>query len=242
MFKRLVFTIVEANPHKLPMSRLLEYLTELATVLGSRDSIHFLAVGEGSAPCVMEVDAEEEPLVISRVQEVANGKGTQEAERAYKRLQHFLREDEYSAELATEAGDVILDFPPRDDDKAQAYGPFWQDGTLDGILMKIGGMDETIPVHLLYEGKHYACNASIEMARKLGHHLLQKPVRVYGRGQWYRHANGKWELRWFNISDFEEMDDSSLPEVVSQLRAIPGNELTSLRDPLETMRKIRHGE
>lgn len=242
MPKKLVFKIAEADPHALSMSRLVEYLTELATVLGSRDSVHFLRVEEGSAPCVMEVDSDEEPFVISRVQDVASGMGTQEAQQAYKKLIQFLRDDEYSAELKTETGDVILDFPLTVEEEAQAYGPFWQDGTLEGRLMKIGGMDETIPVHLLYEGTHYVCNASIEMARKLGHHLLQKPIRVHGKGQWYRNVSGRWELHWFNISDFEELDDSSLPDVVSHLRAIPGNELTSLPDPLEEMRKIRHGE
>jgi len=242
MPKRLVFKIAEADPHGLPMTRLLEYLTELATILGSRDHVHFLAVEEGSAPCVMEVDSAEEPFVISRVQELAKGVGTHEAQQAHKRLRKILREDDLSAELLTDRGNVILDFPVEDTEEVQAYGPFWQDGTLDGILMKIGGTDETVPVHLLYEGTHYTCNATVDMARRLGHHLLQKPIRVHGKGQWYRNVNGKWELRWFNILDFEELEDSSLPEVVGRLRAIPGNELSSLRDPLEEMRKIRHGE
>lgn len=243
MPKRLVFKIAEADPHKISMTRLLEYLTELATILGSRESVHFLAVEEGSAPCVMEVDSdEEEQIIVSRVQEIVKGLTTQEAQQAHRRLQKLLRDDDFSAELLTDRGDVILDFPAEDAQEVQAYGPFWQDGALDGILMKIGGMDETIPVHLLYEGTHYKCNANVEMARRLGHHLLQKPIRVYGRGQWYRNTNGKWELRWFNILDFEELVDSSLPDVVSHLRAIPGNELASLRDPLEEMRKIRHGE
>ena len=39
-----------------------------------------------------------------------------------------------------------------------------------------------------------------------------------------------------------DLNDSSLPEVVSRLRAIPGNELMSLKNPLEEMRRIRHGE
>jgi hypothetical protein len=38
------------------------------------------------------------------------------------------------------------------------------------------------------------------------------------------------------------LDDSSLPDVVSRLRAIPGNQLVTSKDPLADLRKIRHGE
>lgn len=241
MPKRLIFNIPEANPHELPMTRLLEYLTQLATVLGSRNDVHFLTVEEGSLPCIMEVKSDEEPFIVARVKDLAVGKGTQEAKQAYKNLRAFLKDDEYSAELKTETDDVILDFPFAPEQE-QVFGPFWQDGTLDGILVKLGGTDDTVPVHLVYEGSHYPCNASIEMARKLGHYILQKPIRVHGRGQWYRNAHGKWEMHWFDILDFEELDDSSLPDVVSRLRAIPGNDLLSLKDPLKEMRKIREGE
>ncbi|HEY4880058.1 MAG TPA: hypothetical protein VIH97_13130 [Candidatus Acidoferrales bacterium] len=242
MSKKLVFRIAEASPHTLPMTRLAEYLTELATMLGSRDRVHFLGVEEGSAVNVMEVESGEEATVVSRVRDVRVGAGTKEAQDAYAAIREYLREDEFSAELETEEGSVILDFPLDIEDAAQVYGPFWQDGSLDGILMKIGGMDDTIPVHLLYEGKHYNCNANIDMARRLGHHLLQKPIRVHGKGKWYRDTSGKWDLHWFDILDFEELENSSLPDVVAQLRAIPSNDLMSLKDPLEEMQKIRHGE
>jgi hypothetical protein len=49
-------------------------------------------------------------------------------------------------------------------------------------------------------------------------------------------------LELFDISDFEELDDSSIPEIVSRLRAIPGNPLMSSKDPLEEMRRVRYGE
>ena len=239
--RKLVFEISEANPHKIPMTRLLEYLTELATVLGSRSEVHFLRVEDGSLPCYMEVEDAAEPVVISRARDVAKGEGTQEAQQAYRNLCAFLKDDEYSAELRSEIGDLIVDFPLAPDERP-IFGPFLEDGTLDGILINIGGTDDTVPVHLLSEGTRLKCNASVEMARRLGHYLLQKPIRVRGKGRWYRNAHGKWELHWFDILDFEELDDSSLPEVVSRLRAIRGNDLMSLTDPLEEMRKIRHGE
>ena len=49
-------------------------------------------------------------------------------------------------------------------------------------------------------------------------------------------------MQWFDISNFETLHASSVPEVVSRLRAIPENDLMTLSDPLEEMRKIRHGD
>lgn len=242
MFKRMVFKIPETNPLDISMTRLVEYLAELATVVGNREDVHFLKVEEGSLPCIMEVEADAEPRIISRVKDIVSGKCTEEARIAYNTLREFLQEDKCSAELTTESGDVILDFPFGSEETAQEYGPFWQDGSLDGRLMKIGGMDETIPVHLLYEGSHHICNADVETAKKLGHYLLQKPIRVHGKGQWFRNRDGKWEMRRFDITDFEDLDDSSLPEIVSRLRAIPGNTLVTLKNPLGELRKVRHGE
>jgi hypothetical protein len=109
------------------------------------------------------------------------------------------------------------------------------------MLINVGGKDESVPVHLLSEGADLRCNASVELARKLGHHLLERTIRVYGRGKWYRSPTGKWYLDLFDISSFEVLDDSSVPDIVSKLRALPNNPLMSSEDPLEEMRKIRHG-
>jgi hypothetical protein len=239
MPKQLIFEIPEASPHKIPMTRLLEYLNEVATILGNRKNVHFLRVGDGSLPCYMEVDEEVEEQVIERVNAVLKGDGTEEAQTAYKNLRKYLREDDYSAALKSE-DNIIAAFPRSPEEKI--LGPFIQEGSLDGLLVNIGGTDATIPVHLLSEGMDFRCNASVEMARKLRNYLLEKPIRVFGKGKWYRNPNGKWHLDLFDISDFEELDDSSIPEIVARLRAIPGNPLMTSKDPLEEMRRIRYGE
>jgi hypothetical protein len=160
MAKQFIFEIPEADPHEIPMTRLLEYLTEVATILGNRKHVHFMRV---------------------------------------------------------------------------------EDAAASPVSWRLTKTDSTVPVHLLSEGIDFRCNASIDMARKLAHYLLQKPIRVYGRGKWYRNPNGKWSLDLFDIFSFEELEDASVPEIVSKLRAIPGNPLMSSDDPLEEMRRIRHG-
>lgn len=239
--RKLVFKIPEASPHTISMTRLAQYIAKLATVLGRRQDVHFIKVETGSLPCLIDVEDSAEEEVISRAQSISMGNGTKEALTAFDDLRKYLKEDDYSAALQTEVGDVIIDLPRRIPEFPM-YGPIDQEGVLDGLLVNMGGTDDTIPVVLLSEGRSYSCNATVDMVRKLRNYLLEKPIRLRGNGRWFRNVYGKWVLDWFDITSFEELDDSSIPEVVNKLRAIPGNALMNLEDPLEEMRKIRHGE
>jgi hypothetical protein len=123
----------------------------------------------------------------------------------------------------------------------ETFGPFWQEGSLDGLLTRIEGIDETIHVTLIFEGSR--CKA--ETNRDIGVQLaprFYKIVRVFGRGRWYRNLDGHWELQKFIIRSFEDLEDISLPEIVARLRAIPDNDLKTLEDPIGEMLKIRRGE
>lgn len=239
--KELHFSIEGATPHTLPMARLAEYLKELAKLLGSEEKVHFLRVDEGSADCAMEVEEEEQDVVSDRVRLAKNGQGPKEAVKAFNSIRFFLDEDDRAALMEWEKGEVILEFPKKSQAGKETFGPFWEDGSLDGMLVKIGGMDETVPVHLVYEGVHHSCNATRDMARRLAPYIFGKPIRVYGRGKWYRNADGRWELKWFDINQFEELSDASLLDVVGRLRSIPGNDLMKSKDPLGDILKIRHG-
>jgi hypothetical protein len=43
-------------------------------------------------------------------------------------------------------GEVLVEFPRKSQGTDATFGPFSEDGSLDGMLVKIGGMDETVPV------------------------------------------------------------------------------------------------
>lgn len=64
--KELYFAIEGTTPHVLPMVRLVAYLKDLAVVLGSENSVHFIKVSGGSAACDLEIDEEETAAVLSR--------------------------------------------------------------------------------------------------------------------------------------------------------------------------------
>lgn len=240
--KELRFRIEGTTPHVLPMARLAEYLKELAILLGNRNHVHFLRVETGSLPCVVEVDSEKESSIISRVKRAAMSKGPTDAVKANAALRAMLKKDEFSAEFKTEKGETFLSYPLETSRKEETFGPFWQDGFLDGIIVRLGGIDETLPVHLVYEGRTYICNASRDIVRQLGPHIWGEPIRAHGEGKWYRNTQGIWELQFFDIQSFEPLQSTTLSEAVSALRAIPDNGLLSLKDPLAEMQKLRHGE
>ena len=239
--KELHFKIEGANPHTLPMARLVEYLRELARLVGSEDQVHFLRVDEGSANCAMEIEEEHEGMITERVRLAKTGGGAKEAVKAFKAIRYYLDEDNYSASMKWAKGVAVIEFPTKPQSNEETFGPFTEEGSFDGFLVKIGGLDNTVPVHLVYQGTHYVCNTNRETARKLAPHIFGKPIRVYGKGKWYRNIEGVWELKQFDIHGFEELSDVSLLDVVDQLRAVPDNDLKESKDPIGDMLKLRHG-
>lgn len=239
--KELRFHIEGTSPHEMPMGRLAEYLSELAALLGHKKQVHFLRVEQGSLPCVIEVEQKAESAIYSRVRRAAINKGPKEAVKANSQLRAMLKRDKFSADLKQETGDVVVSFPLAKDPKQETVGPFWEDGSLVGIVVRLGGIDETLPVHIVYEGRYYICNASRDIVKQLGPRIWGNPVRVHGKGKWIRNEQGVWELQYFDIYSVEDLDETTLLNAVSKLRAIPNNALLSLEDPLSEMQKIRDG-
>ncbi len=235
----LFFKIQDWKPDTLPMARLAEYLHQLALLLGSEKSVHFMAVGEGSAKCQMEVEESETERITERVRHAMKGVGNKEAISASNLLSSFLEEDQTGGDLEWDDGTVIAEFRVSGEDVQEPFGPFWQDGSLDGYLTKVGGYDDTVPVHLLIDGKHVICNSTQSIAKELGHHLYEH-LRLFGRGRWYRNTDGMWELQKFNIVSFAVLNQDSLLDSVERLRLIP-NDLVDSDDPIELMERIKHG-
>jgi hypothetical protein len=222
------------NVESLPMARLAEYMTELARPLGEQECVHFSHLEAGSAGLVSSIDAPAVPKVGERLQKVCEGAGPKDAMQAYKALDTLLAKDSAIATLTAEGGAELIAFPGRTRPKPMRYGPFREDGSLDGTVIRLGGRDETIPILLRdAEGVEYPCQATVEMSKQLAPHYRGATVRVFGSGRWVREESGSWTLLQFDISRFEVVDDSPLVEIVAKLRGIEGSEWgmdTSLGD------------
>lgn len=102
------------------------------------------------------------------------------------------------------------------------YGQLTQTATLQGVVIVLGGEGDPVPVHL-QDGEHiHICRTKRDVAREMGHHLFGRPIRVEGKGRWFRDAMGDWQMKTFTIASFDVLDDSELSDVVAKLRSIQG--------------------
>jgi hypothetical protein len=136
----------------------------------------------------------------------------------------------------------LLAFPGRDRPKAQSYGPFTQEGSLDGLLISIGGKDESISLRLQNgEAIYSKCETTRSIARELGKHLFE-PVRIFGSGRWMREADGTWTLLGFRVSRFDVLDKTTLRDLTTALRTVKGSKWKEMADPLAQLADMRRDD
>ena len=228
-------------PSRLPMARLAEYMSDLAGLLGQHECVHFDRLETGSTVLVQHVEPVADAAVRARLDLAKADAPPDEVVKLFAAINRRLAEDKATGSLCRAGGAEVLRFPGRDRPTAASFGPFRQDCTFDGVLIRVGSRDDTVPVHLDDGGTIHKCNATREMARRLAPYLYGCPLRVHGSGRWERLSDGNWLLRQFDIKDFEKLDDRPLTEVVQQLRSVPGSRWRDFDDPAAELRRLREG-
>jgi hypothetical protein len=213
------------TPETLPMVRLADYLSELASILGQTEHVHFVRLESGSTQVVANVEWEAAPKVRERVRAVKfrEPAAPAEAVKAFENIDCSLAQDNAVGVLIEPGGKKVLEFPGRKRYEALVYGPVRQPGTLDGVPIVIGGEKDPVPVHLEDGDRTHNCYARRSVARALAAHLFTTTIRVTGYGTWKRDEHGTWVMERFLIEDFKPLDEAPLSEVVSRLRKIPGD-------------------
>jgi hypothetical protein len=235
------FKIDVFTPETLPMERLAEYMLQFAKLLGEPDRVHFVDVEEGSAVLRARVEDVALPKVERRLADAARGLGDAVALKAMQSLDDMLAEDNAIGQILGDGGAEIIAFPGRNRPKPLEYGPFREDGVLEGIVIKVGGEGERAPIWLRdNQVVHKRCSAKWSDAERLAKHINRSIVRVSGRGSWMRLATGAWLMRSFEIKDFEVLDDAPLAEVIKRLHGIEGADWGD--DPLSDLARLRTGE
>lgn len=233
------FRIDAWRPETLPMARLAEYLAKLAVLFGNKEHVHFHKIRKGSAIPEIVVDETAVPKVSERLRLVGTPDAAEEIIRANREINRMLRDDNATGTLKFKGGAKILYFPGCKTPMAEE-AVVYEFGELDGVVIRIGGKDETVPVTLEgADGFYFRCNASREIARKLASYLFGQSVRVVGRGKWRRTQEGTWELEYFDIKDFEILDETSLETVIANLRAVEGSSWNEMEDPLAEFKRLR---
>ena len=233
------FRIDAWAPETLPMSRLAEYLTKLSLLFGNKEHVHFMKVRKGSAVPVIAVDSPANPKVVARLKLVGTPDAPEDVSRARQDINHMLRYDGASAYLRVKGGAKILEFPGAKTPLAEEVVLFEQ-GELDGVVIRIGGKDDTVPFLLEGEGSvYYRCNTSREMAKQLATYLFGQHVRVHGRGKWRRTQESFWELENFDAKMFEPLDEAPLVDIIETLRGIEGSKWNEMDNPQEELKKLQ---
>ena len=215
-------TIDVFTPATISMARLAEYMAELARLFGEHENVHFSHLELGSAVLVSKIERHAIPKVVERLLEVQHGAAPKEAMHAYKAIDMLLAKDNAVATLDQGTSNIIR-FPGRTRPKPARYGPFREESTLDGVVIRIGGRDSTIPVWIEdADGTEYVCQTSLELSKRLAPLYRAATIRVFGSGKWIREEDRSWTLQQFDINDFEILDDAPLVDVVAKLRAIEG--------------------
>jgi hypothetical protein len=234
--------IIDAfTPDTLPMARLAEYMRELAVLLGEPERVHFDRLVHGSAVLISKIDQPAVTKVSQRLQGLRDGSAPEEVRRAFRQLDTMLAADNAVGRLESQGSAEILEFPGRTRPKPRIFGPFNQEGTLDGTLVRIGGRTKDIHA-LLDDGlRVYPCTVTKEQARKLAAHLFDV-VRVTGRGRWTREGDEKWRLHGFKVYSFEVLNERPLSAVVAELRGVPGNGWKDVADPYGELARLRRDD
>ncbi len=237
------FTISESyTPRTIPMERLAEYIASFARLLGEGSSVHFDRVKDGSVALLADVDEPAQPKVHDRVQALRTGSAPADAIKAYNELDEMLRRDNATGSLAN-GGNVVIPFPGKHRPTPVIFGPFKQEGTLDGQVYRIGGKDDSKHVHIRNAGREFTTLVADEaLALSLRHHLFGGVLRFSGTGTWIRHGDGTWELKKFEIGHFEALDDAPLEEVLGRIRAVRAKGVQQLVDPVAQLLADRHSD
>ncbi|WP_118183263.1 hypothetical protein [Paraburkholderia phosphatilytica] len=238
--ERLSFRIDSFTPDTLPMARLAQYLAHLSVLYGNDDSVHFEKLRKGSAIVQVAIEEPAFPKVFQRLQSVKTGDPDPEAQKAFRSIDRLLRADNAVGTITRSGKAKILEFPGR---KLPVVDPItiFQPTTVDGVVIRIGGRDETIPVTVRdIEGKVLNCEIrGVAQAKDLSRHFLAETLRLSGNGKWSRTSGGTWELESLIIQSFEVVDEAGLDEVIEALRAVKNNAWTEVDDPVAAWKKIR---
>lgn len=234
------FEIDVFTPETLPMERLAEYMLLFAKLLGEAEHVHFVEVEHGSAVLLARIDEVAVPKVETRLANAARGQGDPVALKALQELDDMLANDNAVGQLLDEGGAKIIAFLGRTRPTPLEYGPFREDGVLEGVVIKIGGKGEIVPIWLQDNVQTHRCGASRSLARRLAKYYDGGLLRVSGTGNWIRLATGAWLMRSFEIKSFDLLDDAPLADVIKRLQGVEGADWGD--DPVADLMRLRRGE
>jgi hypothetical protein len=223
------------------MSKLAEYLKDWAAVLGEANTPIFRGLVKGSVVLRATVNPQCKTEVRSRL--LAIKLHTDPAAAKFvEKLNSAMARDAFQGTILDGSGAVIVDLTDQGKDAAKQVEHIIPDsGTIDGVVVGIQGVDDTVHIRI-QESNGATFSVALRdlgMARRFAAHFRGDPVRVAVHGTWKRTSSGVWEPHHLTADSFEELDQSSAKDVMDKLRAIPDNGWASMADPVGFWKDLR---
>lgn len=201
------------------MARLASYMAELARLMGSPESVHFKEVLDKSVSIVALAEAEQVAVISPRIREAAQNDNDADAAGPWRKLNEFLAEDGWTAELPLPKGGEVIAFPGKLR-MSKAIRIVTQHTSVQGRLVRIEGSGDLVKVGLDIDGDLTArISISATYAKELAQRFHQH-VRMSGEGRWRRDTDGRWFLDNLNATAFEPLEDVPLGETLNKLKEL----------------------
>ncbi|WP_158932580.1 hypothetical protein [Acidisphaera sp. S103] len=220
-FEEMEFVIPAYTPETMPLDRLLQYLQQIADVVGVPEDMHLVHIRSSSTKPVFKMPIPVAIQARDNITAVRSGRGTITQRRAYSQIRQMVRKDGGQSASLNDRTGIILDFPPTPDDTGTISG-IRQASSFEGSLTKVGGVAEFIPIQMQdVSGDVFSGFSAPKTLAKAMAKLLFEPIRVTGIGSWDRTPAGEWKLSKMLVQAYEPLDDEALHEVFQKLRAAP---------------------
>jgi hypothetical protein len=224
-FEELSFVIPGYTPDTMPLNRLIEYLQQMAVVLGDPQNLHLVEIRQSSVAPVLRAPPATALEARERASRVGRGDGTKRQLDAYNRIRRMVRRDAAGTKYAGRPAllrtidRVILEIPAAPEDSGVIEG-LRQFTTVDGELIRVGGAGDNAALQLQeMDGRILSgFTARRDMAKELAQ-LLYEPVRLMGIGQWGRSEDGVWSLERMLVQSYERLEKEELSLTIERLRS-----------------------
>jgi hypothetical protein len=229
------------DPSSIPMAKLAEYLKDWAGLLGDANAPIFRGVVRGSVVLRARVDPIKRTEVRARLRS-AQIQVDPGAAKFIEKLKTMMDRDAVVGTVIDRSGEVVMEFKGRKGEEEAPREYIVPDsGTIDGVVVGIQGIDDTVHIRLQEAGGAVFSVAlrDLAMARKFAAHFRSDPIRVQVHGTWKRTAAGIWEPHNLMADGFDELDQTNAKETMDQLRAIPRNGWAELPDPIGFWKDLR---
>lgn len=235
--------IMGRNPDRFPMERLGEYIQEFAKLLGTENHPTFKGINKASTGLKAYVPTGRVHHAHARIVKAKTATSTNnQASKSLLRIEEMLGADAVSqAQLLNAANVVIYDFHCPEP-QIETLVKVSQQGSVDGIVVGIQGIDDTSHVRLL-DSLGRLLNLVVKdalLARNLATHFKGSPIRLNVSGVWIRTDDG-WipESGKCHVEQFQSLKDCSLKTVFDDLLKIPNNGWSVMSDPQASWASLR---